>query len=350
MERIAKIMAAAAAVALAAALASCAPAQSESAQSASNSSSASLAKVSIALSADGWNGDSTPAIAHIVSSDGKVDFYHALAADGPSTVELPDGSYTVSWVTPINADGSIYSVPKPTPLAVKDGKAEALSARFERIAAEDVTSEQMEQAVGEIASAVAKGDPTLSGDAGKAIVERAARNAAAAGKIDASVLSEVAAGAAPSAPAETAPGAAAPTQQNQAAQGGNAGGTAQGGGASESDSGSGQGTDPGGNSGSGGGEPDPPAHVHTWATRTVSDGQNWVVDQPAWDEQVAVGSHYHCTCGYDWYDQSMIAHQKEAGCNVSAVTDYEWVHHDEVGHFEESTHTETYCTGCGAVQ
>lgn len=92
-------------------------------------------------------------------------------------------------------------------------------------------------------------------------------------------------------------------------------------------------------------------HSHTWATRTVSDGKVWVVDEDEWDEKVWVGDHIHCSCGLDWYNtESYIEHQDVALCGSSVVNDYEWVHHDATGHYETKSHTETYCTGCGAVK
>ena len=112
----------------------------------------------------------------------------------------------------------------------------------------------------------------------------------------------------------------------------------------------GGGSDGGSTPSSSGGEPTPAQHEHTWATRTVSDGEVWVVDQAAWDEKVAIGDHYHCSCGMDWYDtDSYISHQDDALCSYSVVTDYDWIHHDEVGHYEQRSHSETYCTVCGAI-
>ena len=70
--------------------------------------------ITINVTADkGWNKDSTPLIAHIISKEKKVDFYHAVSPDkdgskGTSTVELEEGKYTVEFVSPLNNDGSAY--------------------------------------------------------------------------------------------------------------------------------------------------------------------------------------------------------------------------------------------------
>ena len=66
--------------------------------------------VSLNVTADaGWDGNSTPAIAHILG-DG-VNVYHAITAGeegnaGASTIALAAGSYKVSLISPVNADGS----------------------------------------------------------------------------------------------------------------------------------------------------------------------------------------------------------------------------------------------------
>lgn len=70
--------------------------------------------VTLNVTADnGWDENSTPAIAHIEGND--VDFYHAVAPDadgnkGTSTVALAEGDYTVSFVSPVNSDGSAFDI------------------------------------------------------------------------------------------------------------------------------------------------------------------------------------------------------------------------------------------------
>ena len=67
----------------------------------------------------------------------------------------------------------------------------------------------------------------------------------------------------------------------------------------------------------------------------------WVVDRPAWDEEVPNGSHYHTSDGNDFYDfaslKAYITQQLKAGntkISYSAVDDYITVHHPEEGHWE----------------
>ena len=67
----------------------------------------------------------------------------------------------------------------------------------------------------------------------------------------------------------------------------------------------------------------------------------WVVDKPAWDEQVPNGYHYVTSDGHVFYDaDSLTAYAKQqlkAGnthISYSVVDDYTTVHHPEEGHWE----------------
>ena len=67
----------------------------------------------------------------------------------------------------------------------------------------------------------------------------------------------------------------------------------------------------------------------------------WVVDHPAWDEQVVSGGHFITSDGHAFYDKdSMTAYVKQqikAGntrISYSVVDDYTTVHHPEEGHWE----------------
>lgn len=67
----------------------------------------------------------------------------------------------------------------------------------------------------------------------------------------------------------------------------------------------------------------------------------WVVDKPAWDEQVVSGGHFVTSDGHAFYDKdSMTAYVKQqikAGntrLSYSVVDDYTTVHHPEEGHWE----------------
>ena len=67
----------------------------------------------------------------------------------------------------------------------------------------------------------------------------------------------------------------------------------------------------------------------------------WVVDHPAWDEQVLSGGHFITSDGHTFYDKdSMTAYVKQqikAGntrISYSVVDDYTTIHHPEEGHWE----------------
>ena len=67
----------------------------------------------------------------------------------------------------------------------------------------------------------------------------------------------------------------------------------------------------------------------------------WVVDKPAWDEQVPNGYHYVTSDGHVFYDaDSLSAYAKQqirAGItklSYSVVDDYTTIHHPEEGHWE----------------
>lgn len=67
----------------------------------------------------------------------------------------------------------------------------------------------------------------------------------------------------------------------------------------------------------------------------------WVVDHPAWDEQVLTGGHFVTSDGHAFYDKdSMTAYvieQIKAGntkISYTVVDDYTTVHHPEEGHWE----------------
>ena len=64
--------------------------------------------LTLEVKADGWDADtSTPVIAHIEDADGEVDFYTAIAANKQVTVKVgKSGTYTVTLIPPVNADGS----------------------------------------------------------------------------------------------------------------------------------------------------------------------------------------------------------------------------------------------------
>ena len=143
--------------------------------------------VTLSVTADhGWDENSTPAIAHIEGDD--VDFYHAVTPDadgnkGTSTVELAEGDYTVSFVSPVNSDGSafdIYDTGAPVDITVDaDAKtAPAVNCPMAQIPADKVTDDMLADIVNKTKDAIKKGDETLKGDAGTGILDKLDGNVA----------------------------------------------------------------------------------------------------------------------------------------------------------------------------
>ena len=97
--------------------------------------------LTLEVKADGWDADtSTPVIAHIEDADGEVDFYTAIAANKQVTVKVgKSGTYTVTFISPVNADGSIYKVSSKKVTAGKaDKKTASTGVTFNKVDAANV--------------------------------------------------------------------------------------------------------------------------------------------------------------------------------------------------------------------
>ena len=293
------------------------------------------AEIELEARAEGWSGSSTPAIAHVKGQG--ADFYHAMPANSAEKVEVPaQGGYEVEWVSPVNADGSLYRAPAKAAEAGGDKSSTSL----ELVPADQVTQADIDEVMDKISEAVSKGDSTLSGDAGRDLVDKAASNAANAPAADKSKVEEKAEGAKDSVseqPAQSKPEQPSqPERPSQAA---------------------------GGSSASAGqpSAPSQPAAERKW----VADyEQVWVpnyvtvTDQAAWDEQVPVYGYSErsiCnTCGAD-VTGNEAAHGKQHAMNgqnaghhsevVQTITGYSTVHHDAVTHVEDQGHWETRESG-----
>lgn len=295
------------------------------------------AEIELEARAEGWSESSTPAIAHVKGQG--ADFYHAMPANSAEKVEVPaQGGYEVEWISPVNADGSLYRA------SSKAAKAEAggdkSSTGLELVPADQVTQADIDEVMDKISEAVSKGDSTLAGDAGRDLVDKAAANAANAPAADKSKVEEKAEGAKDSVieqPAQIKPEQPSqPERPSQAAGGSSA--------SAEQPS-----------------APSQPAAERKWV---VDYEQVWVpnyvtvTDQAAWDEQVPVYGYSErsiCnTCGAD-VTGNTAAHAKQHAMNgengghhtevVQTITGYSTVHHDAVTHVEDQGHWETRESG-----
>lgn len=337
--------------------------------------------VTLNVTADnGWDENSTPAIAHIEGSD--VDFYHAVTPDaegnkGTSTVALAEGDYTVSFVSPVNSDGSafdIYDTGAPVDITV-DADAEtapAVDCPMTQIPADQVTDEMLQDIIDQTKDAVENGDETLKGDAGTDILDKlegnVAQNPNASDETkqeatDADKEVDV-----NKEPAQTTPPATT-DNSNTGSQSSNTGNQSTSTGSSNSGSTS---TGNSGNSGSSSSkpsqpsQPSKPAHTHNWVNHTATR-QVWVsnwVDVPDYGTQkVVVGNTFIFSDGYSTTSiDSAKAHAKElllagkdAGYQTTPVYETQTVqtgsHKEDHGSYTTESYVDyVYCSSCGARQ
>lgn len=328
--------------------------------------------VALNVTADhGWDENSTPAIAHIEGND--VDFYHAVTPDangnkGTSTVELAEGDYTVSFVSPVNSDGSafdIYDTGAPVDITVDaDAKtAPAVNCPMAQIPADKVTDDMLADIVNKTKDAIKKGDETLKGDAGTGILDKldgnVAKNPNASDKTkqeatDADKDVDV-----NDKPAQTTPSA---KNDNNNKADSNAGSQSSNTGSSNS-----------GNSGSASSkpsqssQPSKPAHTHTWVNHTATRNvwvSNWVDVPDYGTQQVQTGTRW--VFHEDGYATTSLSDAKahavalvKQGCmgnyHTEPVYENQTVqtgsHKEDHGTNKTETYVDyVYCSSCGARQ
>ena len=329
--------------------------------------------VTLSVTADhGWDENSTPAIAHIEGND--VDFYHAVTHDadgnkGTSTVELAEGDYTVSFVSPVNSDGSafdIYDTGAPVDITVDaDAKtAPAVNCPMAQIPADKVTDDMLADIVNKTKDAIKKGDESLKGDAGTGILDKldgnVAKNPNASDKTkqeatDADKDVDV-----NDKPAQTTPSA---KNDSNAKADSNAGSQSSSNGSSNSGSNNvGNSSKPSQSS-----QPSKPAHTHTWVNHTATRNvwvSNWVDVPDYGTQQVVVGNKY--IFSYDGYATTDIndakAHARALimqgvpeNYRTEAVYETQTVqtgsHKEDHGTWQTESYVDyVYCSSCGARQ
>lgn len=141
----------------------------------------------LGVDADGWDEEtSSPVIAHIESDDGSIDFYHAYDANDDASVAVgAEGTYKVTFISPVNADGSIYKVGEESKVEAKTeneykgkqaDKETRLPFTFEKVDADKVTKDELTNLAKDVAEAVKKGDETLTGEKGTNVVSKVEEN------------------------------------------------------------------------------------------------------------------------------------------------------------------------------
>lgn len=324
--------------------------------------------VTLSVTADhGWDENSTPAIAHIEGNG--VDFYHAVTPDadgnkGTSTVELAEGDYTVSFVSPVNSDGSafdIYDTGAPVDVTVDaDAKtAPAVNCPMAQIPADKVTDDMLADIVNKTKDAIKKGDETLKGDAGTGILDKldgnVAKNPNASDK-----TKQEATDADKDVDVNDKPAQTTPSAKND-------------GNKADSNAGSQPSSNDSSNAGSASSkpsqssQPSKPAHTHTWVNHTATR-QVWVsnwVDVPDYGtQQVQTGTRW--VFPEDGYVTTSLSDAKahavalvKQGCmgnyHTEPVYENQTVqtgsHKEDHGSYTTETYVDyVYCSSCGARQ
>lgn len=269
--------------------------------------------LTLEVKADGWDADtSTPVIAHIEDADGKVDFYTAIAANKQVTVRVgKSGTYTVTFISPVNADGSIYKVSSKKVTAGKaDKKTVGTGVTFNKVDADKVTKDDLTAIAKDVAAAVKKGDSTLTGEKGAEVVKKFEDNIKKNPNADTDAVEKESEKAQETAKEDKSDAKTPETSDNKKNDSGSKNDSANNGSGNKSDSKPSGGS---GNSGSGsssGGsskKDDTTAHQHNWVAQTKTvhhDAQYKTVHHDAVTHQVwhdaVTEEHYICNqCGAD---------------------------------------------------
>lgn len=305
----------------------------------------------VKIEAEGVTADSSPLITRYVCTDGAdegIEFYHATSAsdaiEGKDSVQLTEGTWEITAIPIINPDGSITTPAGGGEQAVSGESKDSGSTEFtgETKPAENVTQEDIDKVLDKVNEAVSKGDGTLTGDAGKDVVNKVTDNASKAPAADKEKVEE-------KKDAATDSAVKAEDKKTDAAKPSTGSGSAP----SKSDSKPSSGSS------------NKPSHEHTWQAQYRNDPvyetrTRTVVDQDAWDE--TVNANYDEFRFSDGYVTTSLAdainHQDSTGCSYSIYTPQVTIHHDAVTHEEQyqvQTGTKQVltgyrCSGCGATK
>lgn len=304
----------------------------------------------VKIEAEGVTADSSPLITRYVCTDGAeagTEFYHATPAsdaiEGKDSVRLAEGSWEITAIPIINQDGSITTPAGGGEQAVPGDHKGSGSTDFtgETKPAGDVTQDDIDKVLDKVNDAISKGDGTLTGDAGKDVVNKVTDNASKAPAADKEKVEEK---------EDAATDSAAKAEEKKADAVKPSTGSSSAPSKSDSKPSS--------------GSTSKPSHEHTWQAQYRSEPvytteTYTVVDQEAWDEQVRSGSHFLFSDGHICYDSmDAMNYQFDTGCSYSVVDDYKTVHHEAVTH-QETRQVQTgtkqvltgyRCSGCGATK
>lgn len=267
--------------------------------------------LTLEVKADDWDADtSTPVIAHIEDANGKVDFYTAIAANKQVTVKVgKSGTYTVTLIPPVNADGSTYKAASSKVKAGKDDKkTNGTVITLEKVDADKVTKDDLTAIAKDVAAAVKKGDFTLTGDRGAALAKKFEDNIKKNPNADADAVEKETGKAEETAKEDKSDAKTPETSDNKKNDSGSKNDSGNNGSGNKSDSKPSEGS---GNSGSG----------------SISGGSSKKDDTTA---------HQH-----KWVAQTKTVHHDAQYKTVHHDAQYKTVHHDAV------TKTVNICNQCG---
>lgn len=308
--------------------------------------------IQLGAKADGWvKGESSPVIAHIVNKEEKVDYYHAYDANEPHALDVPGaGEYEVSFISPVDKDGSTYEVPKATKVKAevedKDGKAAKtdLPFEFKPVEAEKTSADTLSGIVKSVGEAVKKGDETLTGANGTKVIELVKENAKANPNADKDKVDEES----QKAEEDNTEGAGNAKPDNGGGDdttnaGGGSGTQNQGGGGSSS-----------GGSGNGGDS----EHTHNWVPQTTTihhDAQYQTIHHDAITEEIYICNNCGANItGDPWghINDSFLNGDGSCGGYHSEwkVTSPAWDETKEVSPAWDETITTYKCSGCPATK
>lgn len=265
--------------------------------------------LSLEVKADGWDTEtSTPVIAHIEDEDGKVDFYTAIAANKQVTVKVGEsGTYTVTFISPVNADGSIYKVPSKKVTAGKADKTVATGVTFDKVDADKVTKDDLTAIAKDVAEAVKKGDSTLTGDKGAEVVKKFEDNIKKNPNADTDAVEKETEKAQETAKEEKSDAKTTGSSDKSGNKSNSSSKKDEGKSDSKPSGGNSSNSGSNSNSGSSSKKDDTPAHQHNWVAQTKTvhhDAQYKTVHHDAVTHQVwhdaVTEEHYICNqCGAD---------------------------------------------------
>lgn len=308
--------------------------------------------IQLGAKADSWvKGESSPVIAHIVNKEEKVDYYHAYDANEPHALDVPaEGEYEVSFISPVDKDGSTYEVPKTAKVKSgvedKDGKdtGDELPFEFKPIAADKADADALNAIVKSVGEAVKKGDETLTGVNGTKVIELVKENAKANPNADKDKVDEES----QKAEEDNTEGAGNAKPDNGGGDdttnaGGGSGTQNQGGGGSSS-----------GGSGNGGDS----EHTHNWVPQTTTihhDAQYQTIHHDAITEEIYICNNCGANItGDPWghINDSFLNGDGSCGGYHSEwkVTSPAWDETKEVSPAWDETITTYKCSGCPATK